>query len=441
MRAMIEWQLERLPLSSLTDWYKNPRQLTREQYDQLRQSLDKFGLIDKPIVNADGARTVIGGHQRLRVLRDSGVTEADCWVPLRELSEREVEELNIRLNKNTGEFDFDILANEFEVEDLLEWGFSEIELQIGGFADEDEDNESDGNGEGDGDGSGLVDAAEELREKWGVETGQIWEAGLHRIVCGDCTDSQVIQAAVQSNFGSVVDAVITSPPYGVGKEYEAAGLSAWEDTIAGMLHAIADVVELLAINLGDIKVGPGHREVHTYGRLVELCGEYGFPLLGTRIWSKGAAWAGQGPYWLSSYRAVDEFEYIGLFGVTQYTDRIDTDWRYRGIWDIPSVSANKLHSAAFPIELPRRLMLLLTDDGATILDPFVGSGTTLVACENEGRIGIGIERDPRYVAVTLERLQGLGLDVQLVSPSTLGDSDRAPDFLFLDDPALVASVD
>ena len=147
---MITWTLQRLALSSLTDWYKNPRQLSRSEYEQLQTSLDKFGLIDKPIVNADGVNTVIGGHQRLRVLRDMGVEEVECWVPSRQLSTREIEECNIRLNKATGSWDWDILANEFEVVDLLDWGFSEFDLQLHEMgAEEGEGDTGGGNGAGD----------------------------------------------------------------------------------------------------------------------------------------------------------------------------------------------------------------------------------------------------------------------------------------------------
>lgn len=124
----ITWKLQSLELANLTDYSKNPRTLSEKEFKQLKKSLDTFGMIDKPIVNADVKHTVIGGHQRKRVLEASGVTQCECWVPDRELSEREVEELNIRLNKNTGEWDFDILANDFELDDLIDWGFDPFEL-------------------------------------------------------------------------------------------------------------------------------------------------------------------------------------------------------------------------------------------------------------------------------------------------------------------------
>jgi len=130
MNEKITWTLRTFDIDQLTDFAKNPRSLTKDQFAQLKISLDKFGMIDKPIINADTAHTVIGGHQRLHVLRDEGVQSVECWYPSRELDAHEVEELNIRLNKNTGGWDFDILANQWETGDLLQWGFSEYELGI-----------------------------------------------------------------------------------------------------------------------------------------------------------------------------------------------------------------------------------------------------------------------------------------------------------------------
>jgi len=147
----INWTLQQFNIDDLTDYYKNPRSLSDKEFKQLKTSLDKFGMIDKPIVNADSLHTIIGGHQRKHVLEASGVKEIECWIPDRELSDKEVEELNIRLNKNTGSWDFDTLANEFDLGELLDWGFSEKELGIHPDIDFDEFD-----GEGDGGGSRMM---------------------------------------------------------------------------------------------------------------------------------------------------------------------------------------------------------------------------------------------------------------------------------------------
>ncbi len=133
---MIEWTLKKLKIKDLKEHPKNPRSLSSEQGFQLQKSLENFGIAEKPIVNTDNM--IIGGHQRLKILKKLKITEIDCWVPDRELTEREVDELNIRLNRNHGSFDYDMLANDWEVPDLLEWGFTMDDLDLGSEKEEKE---------------------------------------------------------------------------------------------------------------------------------------------------------------------------------------------------------------------------------------------------------------------------------------------------------------
>jgi len=104
----------------------NPRQISTKQYKDLKESIKKFGLVDPIIVNKDN--TVVGGHQRLKIFKELKHIEIDCVVL--DLSKEEERELNIRLNKSGGEFDMDILANEFDIDELVDWGFKEIELGL-----------------------------------------------------------------------------------------------------------------------------------------------------------------------------------------------------------------------------------------------------------------------------------------------------------------------
>lgn len=106
----------------------NPRQITKKQFEDLKKSLERFGFVDPVIVNVnpDRKNIIVGGHQRIRAWKSLGNTR----VPTVEvnLNEKKERELNVRLNKNTGSFDFDILANEFDFDDLIEWGFEEKEI-------------------------------------------------------------------------------------------------------------------------------------------------------------------------------------------------------------------------------------------------------------------------------------------------------------------------
>jgi ParB-like chromosome segregation protein Spo0J len=138
---MRQWHLEKRLIKELKPHHKNPRQLSKVQERHLSASIDKFGLAEKIIINTDN--TIIGGHQRIQILKMKKIKEVECWVPDVTLDERDVDEMNIRLNKNTGDWDYDILANEWEVPDLLNWGFSAEDLQIGEAEAEDEDIDED----------------------------------------------------------------------------------------------------------------------------------------------------------------------------------------------------------------------------------------------------------------------------------------------------------
>jgi len=154
------------------------------------------------------------------------------------------------------------------------------------------------------------------------------------------------------------------------------------------------------------KYAPQTRVKIVGGLLEEAAYDVGLYLYDRRVWVKDPAW--ENSRWhTNSYRAVDEFEYIYLFwkpGITKVKrDRLSrkewVEWGSRAVWQIPSVRANDDHEAKFPVELPRRLIRLLTSPGDTILDCFLGSGTTAVAAIETGRHFIGIEKSPAYVCL------------------------------------------
>ena len=123
---MITWSLTTLAIKDLKPNPKNPRQINKQQLQHLEELIDKFGLIDRPIVNLDNM--IIGGHQRIKILKKQKVKQVECWVPDHLLDEKEVEHLMIGHNLNQGSWDWEALANSFEPIDLLSWGFSEEQL-------------------------------------------------------------------------------------------------------------------------------------------------------------------------------------------------------------------------------------------------------------------------------------------------------------------------
>ena len=137
--ADITWTNEKRTLSQLIPWPRNPRQIKGASVKRLQQSFEEFGQVETIAISPDG-NEIYNGHQRLKSwLTEFGDVEVDVRVSSRPLTEKEREKLTVYLHKGaTGEFDFDILANEFELTDLLEWGFEPFEF---GLEDEKDDKE------------------------------------------------------------------------------------------------------------------------------------------------------------------------------------------------------------------------------------------------------------------------------------------------------------
>ncbi|MHB1857404.1 MAG: DNA-methyltransferase [Acidobacteriaceae bacterium] len=180
------------------------------------------------------------------------------------------------------------------------------------------------------------------------------------------------------------------------------------DQLAALLSTSEQTIDR-RLNGNNIRGGKYNTQtrVHLVGDIIEQAGaDAGLYLYDRRIWVKDAAW--ENSKWATlSYRAVDEFEYLYFFWKPGETlidkSRLETEewreWGYRAVWRFPSVRANDDHEAKFPVELPRRVIRLLTAPGETVLDCFMGSGTTAVAAIEEGRNYIGIERESQYVAL------------------------------------------
>jgi len=126
MSDSITWTYEKRSINALTENADNPRRLTKKRAEDLKKSLSKFGLCQPIVIQEDGK--IMGGHQRLKTLRSLGVDEIPVAIPSRTLTEREAKELAIGLNKISGDFDLDMLANRWELDVLLDAGFTEEEL-------------------------------------------------------------------------------------------------------------------------------------------------------------------------------------------------------------------------------------------------------------------------------------------------------------------------
>jgi DNA modification methylase len=384
---MLTWKLEKRLIKDLKRHPKNPRQLSKEQERHLRTSLDKFGIAEKIIINQDN--TIIGGHQRVQILKNKKHKEIDCWVPERRLTEKEVDELNIRLNKNTGDWDWDVLANQWEIADLIEWGFTPDELEL-------ENTES------------PEIEEEELPEPPKdpvTKLGDLYELGPHRLLCGDST----IEADVAKCLaGAKPILMVTDPPYGVS--YDAA----WRENAPGSLGNKWAKGKVKNDDKADWQVAyslfPGsvtyiwHASLFCHIVINDLQ-ECGFDIVSQIIWVKNHLVLSRGDYhWKheSCLYAVKEGHKHNWYG-----DRKQTT-----TWEISNMNAfggskeedeRTAHSTQKPLECMAKPIRNNTAKGEGVYDPFLGSGTTLIAAENLGRICYGIEIDPSYCDITVNR--------------------------------------
>ena len=393
--SKITWTLRSFQLDELTDYYKNPRSLSEKEFKQLKTSLDKFGMIDKPIVNADSAHTIIGGHQRKHVLESTGVKEVECWIPDRELSDKEVEELNIRLNKNTGSWDFDTLANEFELDDLLDWGFDKSELDLDLWADEPPE-----------DVEPQIDKAEELRVKWGVESGQLWKLGEHRLICGDCTDKAVVERVMGQDKAELV---ITDPPYGI--EYESSTLETTkiigdDKNIATYLGFVDDCEKETPFYI--------FCDFRSYPFVYLFCENKKRPICDVIVWDKTEGLERVQVPPMTLMRWIRSHEFIAYSGKLKENLGYSPDvLHYARVYGANSKKEHDpfikdqteklslIHPTIKPLAILEKC--IGAHDHKIIYDPYLGSGTTLIACELLGRKCRAVEISPAYVAVAIQR--------------------------------------
>jgi len=311
----------------------------------------------------------------------------ECWYPSRLLTDKEVEELNIRLNKNTGNWDFDALANGFEVPDLLEWGFDERELQLGGF-------DLDGNKPDDP--GAQIDKAAELQKKWQTATGQLWQLGEHRLICGDCTNPEVITKLMGSEKGEIT---FIDPPYNALKSWhkdEAHGEtrldpSKWFENDNMEWPDYWNFIERLFKSL------QGHSvyvccDYRIYAGIRDKIEGAGYEIKHCIVWKKNVWGLGK------RYRFQHEFIVYACKGDAPFYGGHDKS----DVWEI-DIHKTTEHNTPKPVELPEQAIQNSSAANAIIFDGCLGSGTTLIACERLHRKCRAVEISAGYCAVTLQR--------------------------------------
>lgn len=394
MAEKLTWTTEQRRLGDLLDWQRNPRQISIHDKAALRDSLTRFGLAEPLIVNVDGG--LVGGHQRKRIMLEAGMSGpddlVDVRVPSRALTDDERAELAIRLNRNRGEWDFDALKAEFPVAELLNYGFEALELE---FEEVDfEDPAATGP-------PAREDEAEALAEKWGTAPGQVWVAGRHRLVCGDATDPAVAAAA----FGGRLPLLcVTDPPYGVGYE------PAWREVLNEADRRLGEVENderadwAAAFRLFGGDVVYCWHAAHFTCTTQAMLEEAGFAVRAEIVWAKPHFVIGRGHY----HWKHELCWYAVRSGATAHWvgDRSQTT-----VWTVPLDEAVEGgHGTQKPLECMARP---IRNHEGDVYDPFVGSGTTLIAAEALGRACYAVDISPAYVAVSLQRLEDAGMAPEL----------------------------
>ena len=401
-----------MKLSAIKSNPNNPRVIKDERFAKLVKSIQEFPKMMelRPMVINDD-NIVLGGNMRLKALKELQYKEIpDTWVKkASELTEDEQRRFIIADNVGFGDHDWEVLANEWDAEELMDWG-----LEIPNF-EKDEVLEAE---EDDFDIPEIVHSDFVL--------GDLIEIGEHRLLCGDSTDSD--QVAKLMN-GQKAEILFTSPPYSDMREYNGdKDLSI--SNIIEFITSFYQYCEYQVINLGIQR--KDNDIIQYWDDYIDKAKDNGYKFLAWNVWHKSSVSVGQQSAFIPIYH-----EWIFVFG-NKFKDINRT-------WERNSESTNKtkrkvrqangtmkestigkqeakkemesvfksnvelgairtLHPATFPIELPSEYIKAMTNENDIIAEPFTGSGTTMVASHQLKRICYGMELDNKYCQVIVDRM-------------------------------------
>lgn len=390
-------EIKELPLKELKPAAYNPRKKLKKgdkEYEKIKQSLLKFGYVDPIIVNED--LTVIGGHQRLTVLKDLDYETAKCVIV--DLPKEDEKALNIALNKITGQWDEALLADL-----LLDLQESDFNLDLTGFEPPEIDdilsNVHDKELSED-----EFDVEEELKKPTVSRHGDIWQLGKHRVICGDSTKAETYKQLLNDRKANLV---VTDPPYNVDVE-ETAGKILNDNMSDGdfyqFLLSMFTQVENHMEDDASIYVFHADTEGLNFRKAFK---EAGFYLSGCCIWKKNSLVLGRSPYQWQHEPCLYGWKKKGKH--QWFSDRKQTT-----IWEYDRPKSSKDHPTMKPIQLMAYPIQNSSMRGTIVLDPFLGSGSTLIAADQTGRVCYGIELDEKFVDVIVKRYIEVTGDTEVI---------------------------
>lgn len=379
-------ELKVLPISALKPAEYNPRKKLKpgdKEYQKIKNSIEEFGFADPLVVNSD--MTIIGGHQRLNVAIDLGYTEVPCAVV--DVDKTREKALNIALNKITGEWDEQMLAD--LLTDLKE---ADYDLDYTGFDAPEVDqlfsNIYDKKVKEDD-----FDVDEELKQPCFSQLGDLWLLGRHRVICGDSTGEEVYTRLMD---GEKANLVLTDPPYNVDVEETAGKIMNDNMEDSEFYKFLLSAYRCMHANLADdgsIYVWHADTEGINFRTAFK---DAGFYLSGCCIWVKNALVLGRSPYQWRHEPCLFGWKQKGKH--QWYGDRKQTT-----VWEYDKPRSSKDHPTMKPVQLMSYPIKNSTMTNGIVLDPFLGSGSTLVACCETDRVCRGIELDPKFVDCIVKR--------------------------------------
>ena len=390
-----------MKLSNIKPNPKNPRIIKDDKFKKLVQSIKDFPemMEKRPMVcvtDVDKKIYPLGGNMRLKAIQEIGHKEIpDTWVMLADSwTQEQRNEFTIKDNVGFGEWDWDSLANEWDTEKLDEWG-----LDVPGFEPE------------------VLEAEEDdfAVPEGGVETdivlGDLFEIGEHRLLCGDSTDSD--QVAKLMN-GQQADMVFTSPPYNANTSmitHDKKGKSIKTDFYQNnesdnkssreFINFLSDVLNNCILNTKGHIFWNISYNANSRSEWLENTYQFKDYLQEVIVWKKSSAMP-------VKYGFTRIIEFIFLYsteGLKEYITNInEIQYNY---WEVSNNNSSiENHKACFPIELVNKALNINTEN-RLILEPFCGSGSTMVASHQLKRKCYGMELDPKYCQVIIDRMKKL----------------------------------
>lgn len=379
--------IEKKKVSDLLPADYNPRKDLKPgdaEYEKLKRSIEQFGYVE-PVIWNKTTRRVVGGHQRLKVLIDMGIDEIECVVV--ELAENKEKALNVALNKISGEWDKDklmLLISDLQADDfdVSLTGFEPAEIDTL-FKDTIQDKVKDDN----------FDVDEELNKPTLSKFGDIWTLGRHHLICGDSTKADTLTFLMN---GVKANLVITDPPYNV--DYQGSAGKIKNDNMAKdafynfLLDAFKNTESVME---DDASIYIFHADTEGLN-FRKAFADAGFYLSGCCIWKKQSLVLGRSPYQWQHEPVLYGWKKKGKH--QWYTGRKEST-----IWEFDKPKKNGDHPTMKPIPLLAYPIINSSMNNSVVLDPFGGSGSTLIACEQTDRICYTVELDEKFCDVIVKR--------------------------------------